>query len=390
MEARYNTNIMDAGLIAGVVAIQALEWAEQGHIDAVRDAVGSVWVDPASVEHVLDRLSAAPAFAPLAPAAAISPSPAPPMPALADAMKRIASGVPQATIVYETIDGADYCSRAQHEAEVARKVAQERQIYRANLAELQHTVEDQAQRLREKIAQQGEQHRHEMDALRDRHRIEQDREREQHRHEVEALRDRHRIEQDREREQHRHEMEVHGKRRDLMVEVETQRAILRVERADMQLADAIKARSEAEARAARAEAALMERQEQWSMERARHIEHTAQLTVKAKTAGHRSERLEEIESVQQLVKMAADAPESQKPMIAAAVAQQLGLPPATTFDRVMEAVSANPEAVGDMLGKVVTVIGQKLGLEEKNPPAAATTQTVFYGGLPDPPRGKRI
>ncbi len=366
MEARYNTNIMDAGLIAGVVAIQALEWAEQGHIDAVRDAVGSVWVDPASVEHVFDRLSAAPAFTPLAPAAAISPSPAPPMPALADAMRRIASGVPQATIVYETIDGTDWCSREQHEAEVARKVAQERQIYRANLAELQHTVADQADRLRDKIAQQGEQHRHEMDALRDRHRIELDRE----------------------REQHRHEMDAHGKRRDLLVEVETQRAILRVERADAQLADAVKARAEAEARAARAEAALNERQEQWAVERGRHIEHTAQLAAKAKTAGQRSERLEEIESVQQLVKMAAEAPESQKPMIAAAVAQQLGLPPATTLDRIIEVVTANPEATGEVLGKVATVMMQKLGLDEKKSPAA--TQTVLYGGLPDPSQSKRI
>jgi len=93
------------------------------------------------------------------------------------------------------------------------------------------------------------------------------------------------------------------------------------------------------------------------------------LKGKLATAGRQSERVQEIEGIAALTKIAADAPEATKPMIMAAVAQSLGLPPATTWDRILEVVSANPEAMGELFTKVFSIGAEKLGLVEKNPPA---------------------
>jgi len=114
---------------------------------------------------------------------------------------------------------------------------------------------------------------------------------------------------------------------------------------------------------------LAESRTQWMHEQLKAAEERATLKGKLQTAGKQSERLQEIEGIAQLTKIATEAPEATKPMIMAAVAQQLGLPPATTWDRAMEVVSANPEAVGDLLGRVVSIVSTKLGLEESTSPA---------------------
>jgi chemotaxis protein histidine kinase CheA len=361
IEERYAVNLADASLMIGLDGLALIAMAEQGNIDAVRDAAGTIWIDPDSVEHLFAHAAnrpddAPPLFTPLPP------------PKFAT-MEKPPSPVRNPRLVKrEHIDlshhdemehdGEMWCRRSFHEAELQRITSRERVRLLEEFREAEQATRDQAKRLQAKLDRLVEEHRDDIEAIRRRNR-----------EEIEAMAARHRVEIERERDQHRADQDAHAKRKELWVEIETERAKERVRSADAQLADAVRARIEAEAKAAKAEAALVESRAQWMQEQVKAAEERAVLKGKLATAGRQSERVQEIEGIAALTKIAADAPESTKPMIMAAVAQSLGLPPATTWDRILEVAAANPEALGELFGKVASIAVEKLGLVEKNPPA---------------------
>lgn len=373
VDERYSTNVLDGGMIVGCDATMAIRWAEDGWIDAVRDARGTIWIDPESVHEVFERIrkhptDAPPPFTPLpAPNYATMPEPSPsPAPAKGLRIQKRAN-IDLSHHDEMEHDGETWCRRSFFDSEMQRVMTRERMRMLDDFREVEQTARDQAKRLQNKIDRLAEEHREEIETIRRRNRDES-----------EAMTARHRAELERERDQHRADQDAHAKRKELWVELETERAKERVRSADGQLAEAVRARIEAEAKAAKAEAALAESRTQWMHEQMKAAEERATLKGKLQTAGKQSERLQEIEGIAQLTKIATEAPEATKPMIMAAVAQQLGLPPATTWDRVIEAAAANPEAIGDLLGRVVSIVSTKLGLDESTPPAPQTV-TVHLG-----------
>lgn len=374
VDERYSTNVLDGGMIVGCDATMAIRWAEDGWIDAVRDARGTIWIDPESVHEVFERIrkhptDAPPPFTPLpAPNYATMPESSPsPAPAKQGLRTQKRPNIDLSHHDEMEHDGETWCRRSFFDSEMQRVMTRERMRMLDDFREVEQTARDQAKRLQNKIDRLAEEHRDEIETIRRRNRDE-----------TEAMILRHRGELERERDQHRAEQDANAKRKELWVELETERAKERVRSADGQLAEAVRARSEAEAKAARVEAQLAESRTQWAAEQLKTAEERATLRGKLQTAGRQSERLQEIEGIAQLTKIATDAPEATKPMIMAAVAQQLGLPPATTWDRIIEAAAANPEAIGDLVGRVVSIVSAKLGLEESNPPAPQAV-TVSLG-----------
>lgn len=367
IEERYAVNVADAGLMIGLDSLAIIAMAEKGNIDAVRDAAGTIWIDPDSVQSLFENAAgrpedAPPLFPPL-PAPKFAKMEKPPSPAPAATGGKIVQRERIDLTPYSEreIDGETWCKRSWHEEELQRILYAQRARLLQEFKEHHDAAGDQAKRLQAKIDRLVEEHRDDIEAIRRRHRDD-----------IEAMTARHRAELERERDRYRAEQDADAQRKALWVELETERAKSRVQSADAQLADAVRARIEAEAKAAKAEAALAESRTQWMQEQMKAAEERAVLRGKLQIAGKQSERVQEIEGIAQLTKIAADAPEGTKPLIMAAVSQQLGLPPATTWDRIVEVVSANPEAIGELLGKVASIAEQKLGLAGKNPPAGPT------------------
>jgi len=237
VDERYSTNVLDGGMIVGCDATMAIRWAEDGWIDAVRDARGTIWIDPESVHEVFERMKnhpkdAPPPFTPLpAPNYAtmpeISPSPAP---AKQGARLQKREHIDLSRHDELEHDGERWCRLSFHEAELQRVTSRERMRLLDDFREHEETARDQAKRLQVKMDRLAEEHREEIETIRRRNRDE-----------IEAMTARHRAELERERDQHRAEQDAMGKRKELWVEIETERAKERVRSADGQLAEAVRA-----------------------------------------------------------------------------------------------------------------------------------------------------